>query len=153
VSQESLKTAIFPVGNLTKDVVKKIASATGFDKIAKKKESMGICFVGKRKQGFAGFLGEYVQPSPGPLVDIETYKNVGQHNGIHLCTIGQRCLLKSRKQKSFVVEKDLTTNTVYVCFGEDHPALYSENFFTDNPYWIDQAPDELRDRSKDQVRE
>ena len=47
---------MFPVGGFTKDVVKKIAEASGFEKIAQKKESMGICFIGKRKHGFADFI-------------------------------------------------------------------------------------------------
>ena len=42
---------------------------------------MGICFIGKRKNGFANFLQEYIQPSPGPFIDIETYKEVGTHQG------------------------------------------------------------------------
>ncbi len=45
----------------------------------------------------------------------------------------------------------MTTNTLFVCEGVNHPALFSENFFTDKPHWIDQAPEELSNRSKDQV--
>ena len=47
---------------------------------------------------------------------------------------------------------DVASNTLYVCFGTDHPALFTEHFHTEKPYWIDQVPDELSNRSKDQVQ-
>ena len=56
MAQEPLRSTMFPIGSFTKDVVKKIAETSGFDRIAKKKESMGICFIGKRKTGFADFI-------------------------------------------------------------------------------------------------
>ena len=133
------------------DVVKKIASTIGLEKIANKRESMGICFVGKRKDGFSSFLEEYIQPCPGPFVDIETYKVVGEHTGIHNYTLGQRTKIKGQENRRFVVDKDVNSNTVYVCEWTDHPSLYSENFFTGDAHWIDEAPDELTNRSKDQV--
>ena len=70
VPQQSLRQTMFPLGHITKDVVKKMASTVGLEKIAKKKESMGICFVGKRKAGFQSFLKEYTEPKTGPIVDI-----------------------------------------------------------------------------------
>ena len=81
IPQEALRNTMFPIGNITKDVVKEISSIIGLEKIAQKRESMGICFIGKRKSGFANFLQEYIQPSPGPFIDIETYKEVGTHQG------------------------------------------------------------------------
>ena len=152
ISQESLKNTMFPVGSFTKDVVKKIAIEIGLDKIANKKESMGICFVGKRKSGFQKFLQEYTEVKPGPILDIETWKNVGEHPGAHFWTLGQKAKISGLKDcKYYVCDKDLKTNTLFVCNGGEHPALYSENFFTLSPYWIDRAPDELSNRSKDQV--
>ena len=149
---------MFPIGSLTKDVVKKIAkSKEGLDKFANKKESMGICFVGKRKTGnretgFQGLLKEYTESVPGPMVDIDSNnKVVGGHQGVHLWTIGQGTKIPSHPNRTYVCDKDKKTNTLYVCQGENHPALFSENFHTDEPYWIDQAPEELSDRSKDQV--
>ena len=53
--------------------------------------------------------------------------------------------------KQFVVQKDAETSTVYVCRGPDHPALYSETFFTGTPHWIDSAPPELTDRQRDRT--
>ena len=62
IRQEALSNALFPMGNYTKDVVKKIASSVGLDWVARKKESMGICFIGKKKDGFAKFIQEYSKP-------------------------------------------------------------------------------------------
>jgi len=151
VPQKSLQRTMFPLGNLTKDVVKKIAISASLEQIALKKESMGICFIGKRRNGFSDFLSEYSQPNTGQFVDIETYKVIGTHSGAQFWTIGQGIKMKSLKDKAYVVEKDMDKNIVYVCVGQDHPALYVQNFFTDNPYWIDEPPEELSNRSKDQV--
>ena len=153
IPQNALRSTMFPIGSLTKDVVKKIAKSTkGLEKIAKKKESMGICFVGKRRDGFQEFLKEYTETAIGPIIDIETYKTIGEHEGVHLWTIGQDARLAGQKGLPyFVCDKDKTTNTVYVCKGSNHPALYCENFHTDEPYWIDHAPEELSNRSQDQT--
>ena len=62
IRQNSLSNALFPLGDYTKDVVKKIATAAGLEWVARKKESMGICFIGKKKDGFAKFIQEYSSP-------------------------------------------------------------------------------------------
>ena len=59
VRQEALSTALFPLGHYTKEVVKKIAVSVGLDWVARKKESMGICFIGKKKDGLSKFIQEY----------------------------------------------------------------------------------------------
>ena len=69
------------MGDYTKDVVKKIARSIGLGWVADKKESMGLCFVGKRSGGFQDFMDEYVQPSEGEFIDIDTGKVIGQHTG------------------------------------------------------------------------
>ena len=152
IPQQALRSTMFPLGHMTKDVVKKLATSIGLERIASKKESMGICFVGKRKSGFQDFLKEYTTEKPGVIIDIETYKEVGEHQGCHFWTLGQGLKIPGKKHKSYVCQKDMEKNTVYVCFGEQHPALFCENFFTDDPYWINErAPEELSNRSKDQV--
>ena len=66
IPQNALRSTMFPIGSLTKDVVKKIAKSTkGLEKFEKKKESMGICFIGKRKSGFQDFLKEYTESVTG----------------------------------------------------------------------------------------
>ena len=152
VPQVALISTMFPLGHLTKDVVKKIAQSIGLSKIASKKESMGICFVGKRRAGFQEFLKEYTQENPGPIIDIETYKEIGQHIGCHFWTLGQGMRIPGQKKRYYVCQKDMSKKAVYVCYGETHPALFCENFFTQQPYWISGIPpDELSNRSKDQV--
>ena len=89
---------------------------------------------------------------PGPIVDIENYKTIGEHQGVHLWTLGQGTKVHSQKSSTYVCDKDKTTNTLYVCKGSNHPALYCENFHTEEPYWIDHAPEELSNRSQDQVK-
>jgi tRNA U34 2-thiouridine synthase MnmA/TrmU len=69
-----LRTSIFPVGGFTKDIVKKVAASNGFEDVAKKKESMGICFIGKRKNGFQKFIAEYLEEKPGDIIDIDSGK-------------------------------------------------------------------------------
>ena len=92
---------------------------------------MGICFVGKRKSGFQAFLKEYSNVNPGPIVNIEDCKQVGQHQGLQFWTIGQRLGMSGAskapiKKRCYVVDKDMATNTIYICFSKEahHPALY-----------------------------
>lgn len=146
IRQESLSNVLFPLGNYTKDVVKKIAISAGLDWVANKKESMGICFIGKKKDGFAKFIQEYSNPRPGPFIDIETGKVVGEHNGVHLWTIGQRIRLGRQgpqlggrhNERGYIARKDASTQTVYVCFCDhaNHPSLMADTFFTGTPHWI-----------------
>nr|ALS04309.1 mitochondrial tRNA-specific 2-thiouridylase 1 [Acartia pacifica] len=147
IPQSALKKTIFPVGELTKKVVKEIARQSGFPEIADKKESMGICFVGKKKspgrRGFQEFIAEYIDPKLGNFIDIDTGAVVGTHNGVHQWTIGQRTKLKLKDQAYFVVSKDATRNVIQVASDPNHPALYSDSFFTLSPHWISGAPDEL----------
>ena len=82
---------IFPIGSLTKSNVRRIAAAAESPlnncRVLKKKESMGICFIGKRP--FDEFLQKYVIPTPGRFIDVDTGKIVGSHSGMELLTIGQ----------------------------------------------------------------
>ena len=158
IPQNALRRTMFPLGHLPKIVVKEIATSIGLGKIAQKKESMGICFVGKRKvagkrkTGFQEFLKEYIPAKPGPVVNIDNQKPIGEHQGVQFYTLGQRARIKSRRpDPGFVADKDIKTNTLYVCFGHDHPALMSQHFFTGQPYWIDQIPDALSNSRKDKT--
>ena len=136
VPQSALRKTLFPMGDFTKDVVKKIASSAGLDWVAKKKESMGICFIGKRKDGFQNFMDEFVTPCQGDVVDIDTGQILGQHEGIHKFTLGQRYRIPGQDSKLYVVSKSLDDQVMTVCRGEDHPSLFSETFFTHPPHWI-----------------
>lgn len=135
ISRGALNRTMFPLADLLKRDVKKLASHIGLDFLVRKKESTGICFIGNRH--FPDFIGEYVVDKPGALVDIDSGREVGQHRGLHHWTVGQGCRLGGHVKPYFVAEKDVRTNTIYVASGTDHPSLYSTELTTDTPHWID----------------
>jgi tRNA U34 2-thiouridine synthase MnmA/TrmU len=73
---------------------------------------------------------------------------IAKHKGIHQWTLGQSCPIGGRPDRVFVVEKDVKNNVLRVCHGKDHPALFSEHFFTGDPHWISGQPDDLRHGAK-----
>ena len=126
LTHEQLENVLFPVGDLVKDEVRKIALE--YDLItAKKKDSTGICFIGERN--FKKFLENYLPNQPGDVIDIDTGKKVGEHTGLMYYTIGQRKGLNigGYKDKMFVVGKNLEKNVLYVSFGEDNHYLLSNS--------------------------
>ena len=149
--QKALRKTLFPVGELTKPVVKEIARQAGFGEIADKKESMGICFVGKKVapggRGFQEFISQYVDDREGRFLDTDTGLEVGRHTGVHQWTIGQRCKINRDDEAYFVSSKDAKTNDIMVVRDSHHPALYTETFYTGPPHWIAAPPDGLRSRS------
>lgn len=138
VPQESLRRTMFPVGDMLKENVKRLAGEIGLTEIARKKESMGICFIGKRN--FNEFISEYIAPLPGTFVDIETGKVVGKHDGIHYLTLGQRTRLVGMKQKTYVLRKMSDKRTILVASGHDNCLFYSDLMTTTKPHWIDKSP-------------
>ncbi len=117
LGQDVLSRVCFPVGNLSKRQVKDIAVHAGFTNTAERKESMGICFIGKRN--FPSFISEYIDQQPGLFVGLDG-ATLGQHNGSFLYTIGQRSRVKSLNERHFVIGKDLERRAVVlarVCFA------------------------------------
>ena len=126
LTHEQLENVLFPVGDLVKDEVRKIALE--YDLVtAKKKDSTGICFIGERN--FKKFLENYLPNTPGDVIDIDTGRKVGEHIGLMYYTIGQRKGLNigGAKEKMFVVGKDLNKNILYICYGEDNHYLMSNS--------------------------
>uniref|UniRef100_A0A8C0Y6M4 Mitochondrial tRNA-specific 2-thiouridylase 1 n=1 Tax=Cyprinus carpio carpio TaxID=630221 RepID=A0A8C0Y6M4_CYPCA len=138
ISQDALRHTIFPLAGLTKDFVKKIAAEAGFQHVLKKKESMGICFIGERD--FENFILEYIEPKPGNLVSIEDGKIMGQHQGWFTLTLGQRARIGGQVDPWFVVDKDITTGDVFVGPTTNHPALFRDTLQTDRFHWIAEDP-------------
>ncbi|NXT83798.1 MTU1 thiouridylase, partial [Zapornia atra] len=162
ISQDALRKTIFPLGDLTKSFVKKIAAEHGLHHVLKKKEawrhylfhmfflclygftttfpfqSMGVCFIGERN--FENFLLEYLEPQPGNFVSIEDKKVMGTHKGWFLYTIGQRARLAGLKDAWFVVDKDVRTGDVFVAPSTNHPALYRDLLRTNRVHWIAEEP-------------
>ncbi len=116
VSEEQLKNVLFPIGELEKPEVRKIAEE--YDLItAEKKDSTGICFIGERN--FTKFLENYLPNTPGKVVEIDTKEVIGEHIGLMYYTIGQRRGLNigGSKERMFVVGKDLKENILYISYG------------------------------------
>uniref|UniRef100_A0A6I8P282 Mitochondrial tRNA-specific 2-thiouridylase 1 n=1 Tax=Ornithorhynchus anatinus TaxID=9258 RepID=A0A6I8P282_ORNAN len=138
VSQDALRRTIFPLGSLTKTFVKKLAAENGLHHVLQKKESMGICFIGKRN--FESFILEYLQPRPGKFISIEDGSVLGTHKGWFLFTLGQRAKIGGLKDPWFVVEKDALTGDIFVAPGRDHPALYRDLLRTNRVHWLAEEP-------------
>ncbi|GFY78966.1 mitochondrial tRNA-specific 2-thiouridylase 1 [Trichonephila inaurata madagascariensis] len=134
IPKYSLEKCIFPVGEMTKDIVKKIAAAAGLDRIVQKRESVGICFIGRRN--FQEFIDDYIEPLEGNFINVENKKIVGKHKGVHCWTIGQRCALPGQPSAFYVAERDVITQDILVAPGRMHPALFHQTVVTENPYWI-----------------
>lgn len=138
VPKTALQQCMFPIGSLNKHEVKEIADKIGLKKIARKKESIGICFIGDRT--FQSFINDYIDVRPGNFVDIDTGKVVGTHQGVHNWTLGQRCNISGVVKAFFVYRKDPKTATIYVASGTDHPLMWTDIFFTKEPFWIRKSP-------------
>ena len=125
VSKEQLKNVLFPIGDMIKPEVRKIADEYGLV-TAKKKDSTGICFIGERN--LTHFLKNYLPNQPGKIVNIETGEEVGKHIGLMYYTIGQRRGLDigGTQERMFVVGKNLKDNILYICIGEDNDYLISD---------------------------
>ncbi|KRM89188.1 tRNA 2-thiouridine(34) synthase MnmA [Liquorilactobacillus vini] len=127
LSQQQLQKAIFPIGNLQKPEVRKIAEQAGLA-TAHKKDSTGVCFIGERN--FRQFLGEFLPAKPGLMKTVDGAV-IGKHYGLMNYTIGQRRGLgiggnSNSSQPWFVIGKDLQTNTLYVGQGFHNPHLYAD---------------------------
>ncbi|XP_002734665.1 mitochondrial tRNA-specific 2-thiouridylase 1-like [Saccoglossus kowalevskii] len=144
ISQNALQKTIFPLGELMKKEVKEIALRAGFERIVKKKESMGICFIGTRK--FQSFIQEYLETASGNFVSVEDGTIMGDHKGCHLYTVGQRSNIGGQSQAWFICHKDSTTQTIYVAPGSHHPALFYQTMITEPLYWIRQSPPKLLEK-------
>ncbi|KAI8898605.1 5-methylaminomethyl-2-thiouridylate-methyltransferase [Globomyces pollinis-pini] len=136
ISQQSLQKTIFPIGHLLKSQVKEIARLNGLEKISSKRESMGICFIGKRP--FGSFVSEYIQQTPGHIVTLEG-EIVGTHQGLSSFTIGQNARISGSTNKWFIAHKDVHRNQMVVVPSGNHIALQRRVIFS-SIHWINQRP-------------
>jgi tRNA-specific 2-thiouridylase len=136
LSQSQLDGVLFPLQDLKKPQVRKIAEEHGLA-TAKKKDSTGICFIGERN--FRKFLQTYLPAMPGKILDMSG-KQVGEHIGLMYYTIGQRRGLglggvQGEEGRWFVLKKDLEKNILYVSHGDESP-LYSAACDVSDFNWI-----------------
>ncbi|MDO9315370.1 MAG: tRNA 2-thiouridine(34) synthase MnmA [Burkholderiaceae bacterium] len=158
LNQAQLSKTLFPVGELPKTEVRRIAAEISLPN-AKKKDSTGICFIGERP--FREFLNRYLAHTPGPIKD-DRGRVIGEHVGLSFYTLGQRKGigiggLKARGAARggngsavvrgggdhapwFTARKDMATNTLYVVQGHDHPWLLSSVLVADDAQWVAGRP-------------
>jgi tRNA-specific 2-thiouridylase len=151
INQEVLSHVLFPIGHLTKPEVREIAKKMNLSTY-NKKDSTGICFIGKRD--FKEFLSQYVAIRPGAIVDLETHKEVGSHQGVAFYTIGQRkgLYIGGQGEAWFVVAKEIKSNTLFVVQGENHPALLAPELLANEFSWINELPDRWPLRCEAKIR-
>ena len=171
LNQFQLSKALFPIGELQKQEVRKIAKELDLV-TADKKDSQGLCFIGK--VSLPEFLQQQLKPKKGDIIEVpadaaifkrilvtagnsnqlddvmawsepftfspEMGKKVGEHNGAHYFTNGQRkgLLVGGSPKPLFVIGTDVSTNTIYVGQGEDHPGLFRKALFIPNQeeHWV-----------------
>lgn len=129
-----LKNVLFPLAELTKPQIRKIAEEANLITY-NKKDSTGICFIGKRN--FKDFIKEYIPMEKGIVKSING-KVLGEHDGVFYYTIGQRKGLGIGGEGAawFVVDKNIQTNELILAQGEEHPALYGKSLTAIYPTWV-----------------
>lgn len=163
LNQEQLSRSMFPVGELLKPEVRDIAKKIGLV-TADKKDSQGLCFIGKVH--LPDFLQQRLQPKKGNVIQVPADafhgeegnsadivalsaphqlhpgigKVIGEHNGAHYYTIGQRkgLHLSGHSDRLFVIGTDTDNNIIYTGLGDEHPGLYRRGLFIDvrDEHWI-----------------
>ena len=149
LNQAQLARTLFPVGELQKSEVRRIAAEIGLPN-AKKKDSTGICFIGERP--FREFLARYLANAPGPIED-DRGRTVGTHVGLSFYTLGQRKgigiggVRAARGRRGggdhepwFVAAKEIDRNVLRVVSGHDHPWLLSRRLSADDASWVAGTP-------------
>ncbi len=149
LNQAQLSKTLFPIGELEKTAVRRIAEKVGLPN-AKKKDSTGICFIGERP--FREFLSRYLSHAPGPIRD-DRGRVLGEHVGLSFYTIGQRqgMGIGGVKEQTavrggadhapwYVARKELETNTLRVVQGHDHPWLQSTALRAEDASWVAGTP-------------
>ncbi len=136
ISQAALSHAVFPIGELTKQEVRRIADELQLESVAQKKDSTGICFIGERN--FRQFLKNYLPMQEGNIVNIADLQTIGKHSGVMYYTIGQRKGLGIGGTKGpwFVIGKDVKRNVLYVANGDDKEWLLSTSCIVSNVNWF-----------------
>ena len=120
-----LRKALFPIGHMMKEEVRAIAEREHLVN-AKRKDSQGICFLGKID--YNEYIRRYLGEWPGDVVELETGRKIGQHKGHWFHTIGQRKGMGLGGGPWFVVKKDIEENIIYVAHGYDPQTAYKQDF-------------------------
>lgn len=144
LNQQQLARTLFPLGDLYKRDVRRMAADAGLH-VADKKDSTGICFIGERP--FRSFLMRYLPARPGEIRSLDDNRLLGEHQGLMVHTIGQRKGLaiggiKGNQDEAgeheawYVAAKDVSANVLYVVQGHDHPALLKDRLTAHDLSWV-----------------
>lgn len=138
VTQQALAKTLFPLGGMVKNEVRAKAAELGLA-TASKKDSQGICFVGK--VGIKDFLQQYVKAEPGEIVDTATNKTIGQHDGAIFYTFGQRHGMGvGGGLPYYVTGKDMAKNIVYVTTNLNDSLMWRNECELHQLHWINDPP-------------
>jgi tRNA-specific 2-thiouridylase len=143
VTAAALRQTLFPIGELRKAEVRRLAHAAGLP-VYDKPDSTGICFIGERP--FREFLSRYLRTEPGPI-ENERGMILGEHRGLALYTLGQRSGLciggraGSAAAPWYVADKDTRRNALIVVQDQDHPLLLSDAFDVEQMHWLTSEAD------------
>jgi tRNA-specific 2-thiouridylase len=156
LNQGQLSRVVFPVGELEKSEVRRLALEAGLPNHAKK-DSTGICFIGERP--FREFLNRYLPKAPGPIKTPEG-RVIGEHIGLAFYTIGQRKgigiggMARMKGEAWYVADKRLGSNELIVVQGHDHPLLLKEQLKAEDAAWVSgRPPDEEALSAKTRYRQ
>jgi tRNA-specific 2-thiouridylase len=142
VTREALAKTLFPIGEMRKEEVRRLAHSAGLP-VFDKPDSTGICFIGERP--FQDFLGRYLRPTPGPI-QTDRGTVVGEHAGLAFYTLGQRSGLRLGGRAGaaaapwYVAAKDVEHNALIVVQSPEHPLLMSDAFDVEQLHWLDASP-------------
>ncbi|MFL0799846.1 MAG: tRNA 2-thiouridine(34) synthase MnmA [Agarilytica sp.] len=142
VGETEFSRTLFPIGDIEKPLVRKIAEENDLV-TANKKDSTGICFIGERR--FKDFLQNYLPAQPGRIID-DSGNELGEHQGLMYHTIGQRQGLGiggisgGKEDPWYVAQKDMENNTLVVVQGGQHPLLFTSNLTAEQVHWINGIP-------------
>jgi tRNA-specific 2-thiouridylase len=128
-----LKKALFPIGHYTKEEVRQIAEREHLVN-AKRKDSQGICFLGKIN--YNEYIRRYLGEMPGDVIELETGRKIGQHKGLWFHTIGQRKGMGFSGGPWFVVKKNVEQNILYVSHGYDPETAYKQEFLVSDFHYL-----------------
>lgn len=137
ISYDQLSRLLFPIGDLPKAEVRRIAVTESLPN-AFRRDSQGICFLGKIN--YNDFIRRHLGEKPGPIIEIETGRKLGQHRGVWFHTIGQRKGLGLSGGPWFVVKKNVSEGVIYVSRGYDTPRQYGNTIHLDDMHWLTLDP-------------
>ena len=145
ISYRQLSHLMFPLGNMTKSQVREAALKAKLPN-AGRKDSQGICFLGKID--YSDFIRRHLGEKKGPIIELETGKKIGEHKGYWFHTIGQRKGLGLSGGPWYVVKKNVRDNAIYVSRGYDTRQQYGRYISVEEMHWITENPFEGRESSE-----